>query len=290
MACPPLRSASHLFWGRSIFREPRDTRNSKLSPSLSSRTSTAQGSGQSWKPKVCTARRGANQGWRRFCRSSGNSNEAAGRLPGPRVHWSRHELHLCKIVEGQIPSTPVYQDDLGYAFADLNPKAPVHVLIVPREHIGSIAEAGKDKSAFLGHLLWAAAEISAEEGASRSLSASYGEYRRRGWPDGRPPLHLHLLGGRGAHLATGIVAQKGFLSTAITKGRARSARPFSIPYWLFPCSRDAGCCVSSSLPLPRRIAAEKICCGSGEKAERGITTSHPSRLNGLQLHGRPADG
>ncbi len=54
---------------------------------------------------------------------------------------------FCKIVAGEIPSTAVFQDDLGYAFADINPKAPVHVLIVPREHIGSLAEAGNEKKA-----------------------------------------------------------------------------------------------------------------------------------------------
>ena len=77
---------------------------------------------------------------------------------------------FCKIVEGTIPSVPVYQDHLGYAFADINPKAPVHVLIVPREHIGSIAEAGQDKTALLGHLLWAAAEIAREKGLKEAIA------------------------------------------------------------------------------------------------------------------------
>ena len=47
---------------------------------------------------------------------------------------------FCKIVDGQIPSTAVFEDDLVYAFADLHPQAPVHVLIVPREHSASIEE------------------------------------------------------------------------------------------------------------------------------------------------------
>src|SRR5208337_5226859 len=71
---------------------------------------------------------------------------------------------FCKIVQGQIPSTPVYQDELAYAFADINPKAPVHVLIVPREHIDSLSEAGQNKRALLGHLMWAAAEIARKKG------------------------------------------------------------------------------------------------------------------------------
>ena len=46
---------------------------------------------------------------------------------------------FCKIAAGEIPSTPVFQDELSYAFADLHPQAPVHILIVPRRHIGSTA-------------------------------------------------------------------------------------------------------------------------------------------------------
>ena len=114
----------------------------------------------------------------------------------PRV-YTGHAMScvFCKIVEGQIPSTSVYQDDLAYAFADLNPKAPVHVLIVPREHIGSVAMAGKDKSALLGHLMWAAAEIAEKKGLTNGfrIVVNTGE-------DGGQTvehLHLHLLGGRG---------------------------------------------------------------------------------------------
>ena len=106
---------------------------------------------------------------------------------------------FCKILEGEIPSTPVYQDELAYAFADINPKAPVHVLIVPREHIGSLDEAGLDdkgvaKRALLGHLLWAAAEIARQKG----LANGYRVVVNTG-PDGGQTvdhLHLHLLGGR----------------------------------------------------------------------------------------------
>ncbi len=47
---------------------------------------------------------------------------------------------FCKIADGSIPSTAVYSDDLAYAFADLHPQAPVHILIIPRQHIDSMAE------------------------------------------------------------------------------------------------------------------------------------------------------
>ena len=101
---------------------------------------------------------------------------------------------FCNIADGAIPSTAVYQDDLCYAFADIHPQAPVHVLIVPREHIVSLAEAEKNHGPLLGHLLGAAAEIAREKG----LSKGYRVVLNNG-PDGGQTvdhLHLHLLGGR----------------------------------------------------------------------------------------------
>jgi histidine triad (HIT) family protein len=101
---------------------------------------------------------------------------------------------FCKIVEGAIPSTPVYQDALCYAFADLHPQAPVHVLIVPREHIASMSHADENHRSLLGHLLWAAAEIAREKG----LGNGYRVVVNTGEHGGQTVehLHLHLLGGR----------------------------------------------------------------------------------------------
>jgi histidine triad (HIT) family protein len=101
---------------------------------------------------------------------------------------------FCKIVEGAIPSTPVFEDELAYAFADLNPKAPVHVLIVPREHISSMIGTDQSKRALLGHLLWAAAEIARNKG----LANGYRIVVNTGEDGGQTVdhLHLHLLGGR----------------------------------------------------------------------------------------------
>ena len=101
---------------------------------------------------------------------------------------------FCKIVEGAIPSTPVFQDELAYAFADIGPKAPVHILIVPREHIASTAAADQSKRAVLGHLLWVAAEIARNKG----LSKGYRIVVNTGEDGGQTVdhLHLHLLGGR----------------------------------------------------------------------------------------------
>src|SRR5208282_670527 len=101
---------------------------------------------------------------------------------------------FCKIVDKQIPSTAVYEDELAYAFADINPKAPVHILIVPREHFDSLSEAGKDEQELLGHLLWAAAEIARE----KNLANGYRIVVNTGADGGQTVdhLHLHLLGGR----------------------------------------------------------------------------------------------
>ena len=101
---------------------------------------------------------------------------------------------FCKIIEGTIPSTAVYQDELGYAFADINPKAPAHVLIVPRQHIGSLIETDQSHRALLGHLLWTAAEIARKKG----LANGYRIVVNTGEDGGQTVdhLHLHLLGGR----------------------------------------------------------------------------------------------
>ena len=101
---------------------------------------------------------------------------------------------FCKIVDGSIPSTPVYQDELCYAFADINPQAPVHLLIVPRQHIASLADTDGDSRPLLGHLLGVAAEIAQAKG----LQKGYRVVVNAG-PDGGQSvdhLHLHLLGGR----------------------------------------------------------------------------------------------
>jgi histidine triad (HIT) family protein len=108
---------------------------------------------------------------------------------------------FCKIVEGAIPSTPIFEDALGYAFADINPQAPVHVLIVPREHIPSTIDTDQSKKALLGHLLWAAAEIAREKG----LENGYRIVVNTGEDGGQTVdhLHLHLLGGRQMHWPPG---------------------------------------------------------------------------------------
>lgn len=101
---------------------------------------------------------------------------------------------FCKIASGEIPSAAVYQDESVYAFADISPKAPVHVLIIPREHIASLAEATEEHGALLGHLMGTAAEIARDKG----LANGYRVVVNTGDDGGQTVdhLHLHLLGGR----------------------------------------------------------------------------------------------
>ena len=99
-----------------------------------------------------------------------------------------------RIIDHEIPAQIEYEDDQCIVIHDIQPQAPVHLLIVPREHIGSLAEAGKDKEALLGHLLWAAAEIARQKG----LTDGYRIVVNTGEDGGQTVdhLHLHLLGGR----------------------------------------------------------------------------------------------
>src|SRR5487761_2176914 len=74
---------------------------------------------------------------------------------------------FCKIIAGIIPSNALYQDEQCYAFADINPQASTHVLVVPRKHIGSLAETSEDDKDLLGHLVSAAAEIARNKGLAK---------------------------------------------------------------------------------------------------------------------------
>jgi histidine triad (HIT) family protein len=102
---------------------------------------------------------------------------------------------FCRIVAGEIPSDIIYQDERSIAFRDINPQAPVHVLVVPREHMESLDEASQKDEAMLGHLLRVAARIANEQGLSES---GYRTVVNTGAGVGQSVfhLHVHLLGGR----------------------------------------------------------------------------------------------
>ena len=101
---------------------------------------------------------------------------------------------FCKIAAGIIPSTKVYEDDLILAFRDIAPMAPTHILVVPKAHIGSVAEITAENSAVVAHIFEVIARIAADEG----LETGYRVVSNCGPDAGQtvPHLHFHILGGR----------------------------------------------------------------------------------------------
>ena len=69
-----------------------------------------------------------------------------------------------KIIRGEIPSDKVYEDDRALAFKDINPAAPVHILVIPKEHIVNLLDAEEDHAELLGHLMLVAAKVAREQG------------------------------------------------------------------------------------------------------------------------------
>ena len=102
---------------------------------------------------------------------------------------------FCRIAAGEIPSTKVYEDDLVYAFRDIAPVAPVHVLIIPKEHVmSSLNDITDENSAIIAHIFKVAAKIAAELG----LDAGYRVVNNCGEDAGQTVkhLHFHLIGGK----------------------------------------------------------------------------------------------
>ena len=100
-----------------------------------------------------------------------------------------------KIIARTIPADIVYEDDLVLAFRDINPQAPVHVLLVPKKPLSRIAEATAEDHRLLGHLLLKAAEVAAKVGLKEN---GYRLVINNGRDGGEsvPHLHCHILGGR----------------------------------------------------------------------------------------------
>jgi len=102
---------------------------------------------------------------------------------------------FCQIIAGEIAAEVVYSDERCVAFRDINPQAPTHVLVVPREHIESLDDATQKDEALLGHMLRVAARVANEMGHSES---GYRAVINTGAGAGQSVfhLHVHLLGGR----------------------------------------------------------------------------------------------
>ena len=100
---------------------------------------------------------------------------------------------FCKIVAGEIPSTKVYEDELIYAFRDIAPQAPTHILVIPKEHLASVAEVNPENSAVIAHIFEVIPQIAEHE----NLIGGYRVVSNCGPDAGQTVnhLHFHILGG-----------------------------------------------------------------------------------------------
>lgn len=105
------------------------------------------------------------------------------------------ECIFCRIARKEVPSQPVYEDHDLVAFPDIRPVAPVHVLIVPKEHMVNLNDVGKNDAGLLGKMLRLSAKIANDKGIAES---GYRVVINNGEEGGQvvPHLHLHLIGGR----------------------------------------------------------------------------------------------
>ena len=109
---------------------------------------------------------------------------------------------FCKIVEGKTPAKILYQDEQAIALEDIHPQAPVHLLVIPRQHLASLNEAAPEDEALLGHLHLIAARLVRQRGIE---GMGYRTVINNGTGAGQTVfhLHLHVLGGRVFHWPPG---------------------------------------------------------------------------------------
>ena len=105
---------------------------------------------------------------------------------------------FCKIIAGEIPSTKVYEDELCFAFRDINPQAPTHILVVPKAHIAGMNDITAENSAVVAHIFAVIPKIAEAEG----LANGYRVVSNCGPDAGQtvPHLHFHILGGKALNL------------------------------------------------------------------------------------------
>lgn len=105
----------------------------------------------------------------------------------------KNDCLFCAIAAGEIPSSKVYEDDQCYAFYDIAPQAPTHFLVIPKEHIGSVAEIGEKNSAVVAHIFEVIAKVAGELGLeSYRVVSNIGEQAGQSVHH----LHFHVLSGR----------------------------------------------------------------------------------------------
>lgn len=106
---------------------------------------------------------------------------------------SHEDCIFCKIAKGDIPSKKVYEDEDVLAFRDINPKAPVHFLIIPKRHITSLADAKPEDRDLLGKMLSLVPQLAKQEGCVNGFRTIINTGRDGGQEV--PHLHIHVLGG-----------------------------------------------------------------------------------------------
>ena len=101
---------------------------------------------------------------------------------------------FCKIISGEIPSNKVYEDELVYAFRDIAPMAPTHILVVPKAHIQDVNGITPENSSIVSHIFEIIPQLAAQEG----LTGGYRVVSNCGADAGQtvPHLHFHILGGK----------------------------------------------------------------------------------------------
>lgn len=99
-----------------------------------------------------------------------------------------------KIIDREIPADIVYEDDLCIAFRDVNPQAPIHILVVPKKRLALLADATEDDQVLLGKLLLRAKQIAADEGAGDAFRLVINNGSKAGQTVFH--LHIHILAGR----------------------------------------------------------------------------------------------
>ena len=99
---------------------------------------------------------------------------------------------FCKIIEGKIPSKKVYEDEELLAFHDIRPAAPIHFLIIPKNHIAMLSEATTQHMQLLGKMMLKASELALQEGANPGPTGGFKILMNNGAQGGQEVYHMHL--------------------------------------------------------------------------------------------------
>lgn len=105
----------------------------------------------------------------------------------------KNDCLFCAIACGEIPSSKVYEDEICYAFNDIDPQAPVHFLVIPKEHVASVAGINENNSAVVAHIFEVIAKVTKEKNIeSYRVVSNIGEQAGQSVPH----LHFHVFSGR----------------------------------------------------------------------------------------------